>query len=271
MRGCDSWGLTLAPYEQTTSYHGGAALGPEALLGELKRRLPGKMQPVRIERIAGRALSSPRPMIRALADAVGRQAAAGLLPVMFGGEHTCTLGPVTALSRIERKLGVVHLDAHADRRASYGGSRYSHASVVRRITDDLSLPALSLGLRAFSAAEARLLTSEKTGLLTGEDLGDWRRRLPPLLHRLPEAVYLTVDMDFFDPSLVPGVGTPEPGGAAWAEGAGIIDHVRQSRRIVGFDIVELCPPRERTKSLETALRVLLAVLCGSRRSARYFD
>ena len=145
MRKREKWGLTLVPYERTTSYHRGAALGPDALRRAVKEKSPGRMQPQRTDRLAGRSLAHPRAMISACAVAVAEQAAAGLLPVMFGGEHTCTLGPVTALARRHRRLGVVHLDAHADRRASYGGSRYSHASVMRRITDDLSLPVLSVG------------------------------------------------------------------------------------------------------------------------------
>jgi agmatinase len=84
---------------------------------------------------------------------------------------------------------------------------------MRRIAEDMALPVLSIGVRALSAAEARFIGERGVGLVPGSLLREWPRLLPPLLRRLPRAVYLTIDMDFFDPSVVPGVGTPEPGGA----------------------------------------------------------
>jgi agmatinase len=271
VRAAPGYGLALAPYEKTTSYAAGAALGPEAVLRDLEKTVAGDAAPRRVDRIDGRSLAGPRPMMRALAEVSSRQSAEGLLPVMVGGEHTCTLGFVLGLAPLYPSLGVIHLDAHADQRREYGGSRYSHASVMRRIAEDMALPVLSIGVRALSAAEARFIGERGVGLVPGSLLREWPRLLPPLLRRLPRAVYLTIDMDFFDPSVVPGVGTPEPGGADWFTAMDIIREILREKCLVGFDIVELCPPREKRRSVRAAVRTLLAVLeravsgCESRR------
>jgi agmatinase len=142
---------------------------------------------------------------------------------------------------------------------------------MRRIADDLSLPVLSVGVRALSAAEARFIKTRGIGLLPGEALSDWRRHLPPLLAALPRTVYLTVDMDFFDPAVVPGVGTPEPGGASREEAEGIIAAVTAARDLAGCDVVELCPPREGKKSVQAAVRTVQIALDGARRLAGRAD
>ena len=256
------YGLVVVPFERTTSFLHGARLGPEKVVREVERlcRREGRVPAGETLRLpAGRLLAAGR-MARAAAAAVERQCAAGRLPVMVGGEHTCTLGPVTALRERYGRFGVVHFDAHADLRSRYQGTRYSHASVMRRVADDLGLPHASLGIRALSAAEARFLRERRIGVLPGPQLHRWRNLLPPLLRRLPRRVYLTVDMDFFDPAAVPGVGTPEPGGAGWYRGLALIEAVLAAKELVGADIVELCPPREEGRSVRAAARLLLRIV-----------
>ncbi len=265
-----AWGLTVAPYERTTSYLEGAAAGPREVLKDLEMIAAGEgiSEPSAVEHLCGNALSGPRPMIRALCAGTNAMRAQGLLPVMLGGEHTCTLGPLTALGGMPAPFGVVHLDAHADQRAAYGGSRYSHASVMRRAVEDLGLPVLSIGIRAFCRAERDSMRKNGVGLVPGHRLGEWPRLLPPLLAALPPAVYLSIDMDFFDPAVVPGVGTPEPGGAGWYTGLDIVDAVLDAKALAGFDVVELCPPRERRISVRAASRLLLYVLERAARGGR---
>lgn len=256
------YGLLTVPYEKTTSFLPGAALGPGEVARDLERLRgeEGHPGPLRTLALPDRHRGGAGSMIRGLAAATQEVAAAGMLPVMLGGEHTCTLGPLTALRRRERHLGVVHLDAHADVRASYQGSKYSHACVMRRVAEDLRVPHASIGIRAYSAAEARYLERKGIGYIPGHRLRWWERLLTPLLRGLPRRIYLTIDMDFFDPAAVPGVGTPEPGGAGWYQGLAVLDAVLAEKTLVGVDIVELCPPRERTVSVRAASRLLLAVL-----------
>jgi agmatinase len=240
----------------------GAARGPEAVLEDWEclyfeedAPLPDMIHRARRDRIR-----TPRAMFKAAGQAVEEALTSGLFPVILGGEHTVTLGPVRVLAGQGHVAGVIQLDAHADLRDRYEGSRYSHACVMRRIADDIGLPVLPVGVRALSRGEAHCLERSSIPWLPGSRLGEWKKHLPSLLRGFPDEVYLTVDMDFFDPSVVPGVGTPEPGGAGWYEALDIVDAVLEGRRLAGFDIVELCPPREKARSVRAAVRLALHLL-----------
>jgi agmatinase len=193
-------------------------------------------------------------MFRETGRAVTAAVKRGLLPVVIGGEHTVTIGAVRALAEPDGTPGVIQLDAHADLRGSYEGSRFSHACVMRRIAEDMSLPVFPVGVRALSRGEARYMEKNSLSRLPANLLGEGKKRLPPLLKGFPAKVYLTVDMDFFDPSVVPGVGTPEPGGAGWYQALEIVETILRGRKLTGFDIVELCPRREREVSVRAAVR-----------------
>lgn len=258
----ESFAFVVVPYERTTSYMKGAAEGPGAFLRDwefltARGEVPS---PAQIVTIPGKACGSPRGMISAVESAVSATEEEGLLPILLGGEHTAILGAVSSLARRPEKMGVIQFDAHADLRESYQGSRYSHASVMRRVVDDLALPLLPVGIRALSREEANLMKERNIGSIPGRCLPEWRKLLPPLLKRLPERVYLTIDMDYFDPSVVPGVGTPEPGGGEWYETLDLIEAVTREKRVAGFDIVELCPPREKRVSVRAATRLAAALL-----------
>lgn len=244
------------PYEKTTSFMRGAALAPEAFLQDWERlRSAGDVPlPGMAYRAGRKSLRTARSMLKETGKAVTAAVERGLLPVTIGGEHTVTVGAVRGLAGRDGTPGVVQLDAHADLRGRYEGSRYSHACVMRRIAGDMGLPVLPVGTRALSRGEALYMERRSLRGLPGSLLGEWRKRLPPLLRGFPERVYLTVDMDFFDPSVVPGVGTPEPGGAGWYQGLEIVDAILQGRRLTGFDIVELCPRREKEVSVRAAVR-----------------
>jgi agmatinase len=212
-----AFAFIAVPYEKTTSFMQGAALGPEAFLQDWERlRSAGDVPlPGMTYRVGRKSLRSARSMFKETGKAVMAAVEGGLLPVTIGGEHTVTVGAVRGLAGGAGSFGVVQLDAHADLRERYEGSRHSHACVMRRIAGDMGLPVLPVGVRALSRGEALYMEKHSLRGLPGNLLGEWRKRLPPLLGDFPEKVYLTVDMDFFDPSVAPGVGTPEPGGAGW--------------------------------------------------------
>jgi agmatinase len=256
------FGLLIVPYERTTTYMKGAALGPPALLRDWQILVKAGEAPApeAVLHAPPGVLSDVGAMKAWVRTATGRLAGENLLPVLFGGEHTSILGAVSALADPRGGPGVLYLDAHADLRRSYQGSPFNHACVMRRLAADEGLPLLPLGIRAFSREEAAFMKERGIPSLAGRQLHRWRELLPPLLDGLPERIYLSLDMDYFDPSVVPGVGTPEPGGGEWYQTLDMLDCILKRRKVIGFDVVELCPPREKEASVRAAARVAGHVL-----------
>jgi agmatinase len=259
MRG---FGLLVVPYERTTTYMEGADEGPPALLRDWQRLVKAGEAPApeALLHAPTGVLSDVGAMKAWVKNATRDLTGEDLLPVLFGGEHTSILGAVSALTDPRGGPGVVYLDAHADLRPSYQGSRFNHACVMRRLAVDEGLPLLPLGIRAFSREEAVFMKERGIPSLAGRCLHRWRELLPPLLDGLPERIYLSVDMDYFDPSVVPGVGTPEPGGGEWYQTLDMLDCILERRKVVGFDVVELCPPREKEASVRAAALIAGHVL-----------
>ncbi|MEM1181490.1 MAG: agmatinase [Acidobacteriota bacterium] len=243
------------PYERTTSYGAGTARGPQALL-EASAFIELYDEEFDDEPCRHGIFTAPtcRAESAGLGDAIVEIEAAarphleaGKFLVTLGGEHGLTTGPARAAARVARgPLGVVQFDAHADLRESYEGSRYSHASVMRRLVDDLGLPSLAVGLRSLSAPEAELIRDRNLPVIWSQQLHDDARqgstaRFESLLERLPEEVYLTFDVDYFDPSLLPATGTPEPGGGHWHETMRLLRVLFARKRVLAMDVVELAP------------------------------
>lgn len=163
------------------------------------------------------------------------------IPVMIGGEHSITFGAVKAVHEKYPDLSVLQLDAHADLRKEYQGIGMSHACVMRRISD-LNLKIVQAGIRSMSKEEVEFL-QKATNIYTcyaANMIGrnDW---MEEAISHLSDNVYITVDVDAFDPAYVPATGTPEPGGLDWYQVTRFIRRVSERRRIAGFDAVELCP------------------------------
>lgn len=171
----------------------------------------------------------------------------GKFLVVLGGEHSLSLAPARAAAEVHGgsgEVGVVQFDAHADLRQSYEGTPHSHASVMRRMVED-GFPTLAVGLRSLSHPEARLIRDRELPVIWGQDLArdpeGCQRRFASLLETLPETVYLTFDIDYFDPSLVPATGTPEPGGGTWYPTLRMLRTLFERKRVVAMDLVELAP------------------------------
>ncbi len=159
---------------------------------------------------------------------------------VLGGEHTVSLGSIKAHAEHFTDLSILHLDAHSDRRDSYKGNKYSHACVMARaaeITDNI----VSVGIRSMDASELRAINREKVFYASDiRNSNSWTGRV---LKKLSKNVYVTLDLDVFDPSIMPSTGTPEPGGLDWYEVLGLLEKVSDKKNIVGFDVVELCPSK----------------------------
>jgi agmatinase len=209
--------------------------------------------------------------------AVGRQVAdllaAGRLPGVVGGDHSVPLGAIRAAAAHHGSVGVLHVDAHADLRHAYEGFRYSHASIMDNVLREVPgvVRLAQVGIRDFCEEESRRIRDEGGRVVTWFDL-DWRRRLldgerfsdlcAEVAEVLPEKVWISVDIDGLDPALGPNTGTPVPGGLGFVELCLLLENlVRQERKIVGFDLVEVAPGAGSDWDANVGARVLYK-LCG---------
>jgi agmatinase len=184
-------------------------------------------------------VSGPEGMVAQVESAVAQILALGKLPFLVGGEHSLSAGAVAAAARAFPGLSVLHLDAHADLREAWQGSRHSHACVAARMAEHG--PVLQIGVRALAGDEqgtsrphpVRTITA---GMFHGGH--DWRAEIDSFL---TEKVYVTVDVDVFDPSVLPATGTPEPDGLTWRAVLAVLRHAFAARQVVGMDVVELEP------------------------------
>lgn len=236
------------PFERTTSWGKGTAGGPDAIIRashylevydqELEcepcRRGIATLSPFLPE-----SFDLPAALRELEAEARGHMEAGKFL-VTLGGEHSITAPLVRAAAGVWGEVGVVQFDAHADLRDTYEGTAESHACVMRRIVE-AGLPTLAVGIRSLSAPEAAVIRDRSLPVIWGRELERSRDRFAKLLARLPERVYLTFDVDYFDPSLVPATGTPEPGGGTWYPTLALLRHLFRSRTVVAMDVVELAP------------------------------
>ncbi len=163
----------------------------------------------------------------------------GKFPVVLGGEHSITPAVVRGVARQHPSLSVLQIDAHADLRDSFMGSRFNHACAMRRVLE--TAPCTQVGIRSLSTEEADAIPALATHIFYDVQL----RQMPDWIDRvvasLRDPVYITIDCDGLDPALMPAVGTPEPGGLSWYETLALLRAVIARRRVVGVDLVELCP------------------------------
>ena len=244
--------LLPVPYERTTTYRKGTAHGPAALLeasaqvelfDEETRTEPLERGVATLDSITTGAM--PDRLAERLEADVGGLLDRGKLVGCIGGEHSISLGPIRAAAKRHPGLGVLQIDAHPDLRDSYEGTKYGHGCVMRRVLDDASIGTLvQVGLRAVSdeddaamKADARILPHYAFELAR-RPLDEW---VAEVVDALPDKVYLSFDLDGLDPSIIPGTGTPEPGGLGWWDTLALLRAVFEKREVVAFDVVELLP------------------------------
>jgi agmatinase len=241
------------PYEATVSYQGGTKLGPQAILEASRyielydQELDSEPAEIGIATLPALELSGagPETAVRELREAYDQvlDAAGERLVIALGGEHSLSSAPILAhAARMPegKRLSVLQLDAHSDLRLEYEGSPYSHASVMARVIDDVDL--VAVGIRALTREERELIRSrESIKTIFAEET--WRDQawIDRTLAALGDTVYITFDVDYFDPSLIPATGTPEPGGAAWYPTMELLRRVFAEKTVVGIDVVELAP------------------------------
>jgi agmatinase len=183
--------------------------------------------------------AGPEHMIERVSSVVSHCLKADKFPVMIGGEHSLTIGMVKPLKEKYEHLSVLQLDAHADLREKYQGTPYSHASVGRRVRE--LCPLVQVGVRSLSREEWDFLPASGVKTLFAQEIKKKKAWIDEVLTFILDEVYITLDLDVFDPSIMPSVGTPEPGGLGWYEVLNLLRAVTSHKLIVGMDIVELTP------------------------------
>jgi agmatinase len=174
--------------------------------------------------------------LKTTGDAVRKVLERGQLPFILGGEHSLSAPPIA----------VVHIDAHGDLRHEYEGTTLSHASIERRVVD-MGIPLLEIGIRSFRPEEAEFMkTSPEIKIVWGYQLAQRTAVIP--WERLSEHTYVTIDLDALDPSEMPAVGTPEPGGLHWYQLLNLFREICSRTTVVGMDVVELCPMEGQTRA-----------------------
>ncbi|MEJ2369149.1 MAG: agmatinase [Acidobacteriota bacterium] len=240
------------PYEVTTSYGKGAKFGPQAII-EASRNMELYDEEVGFEPCRRGIHTTgdldihavdPSKMVEAVRKAVSHYTQLGKFVVALGGEHSLSYPAFLAHQALHGELGVVQIDAHADLRDTYEGTPYNHACVMRRITEKAA-GACQIGIRSLSSEEADFLASRPSPwpVLWARECAAGGSWMDKAVESLPEKVYLTIDVDGFDPSLMPCTGTPEPGGLQWYPVLNFISRLMAERTVVGMDIMELAPDR----------------------------
>jgi agmatinase len=246
----DARGVVVpVPWEATVSYGAGTAKGPAAILDasryvelydEVLREEPYRRGGIHTAPAVDVSGGDPVAFLDGLESVAARLFADGKFPMFLGGEHSLTTGPVRAAKAAFEDLSVLQLDAHADLRESYEGTPWSHACVMRRV-HELGVPVVPLGIRAISVEEAEFLQDEDMPVFWSHRIAHGEEWMDTVLNTLSETVYITFDVDYFDPALIPATGTPEPGGGFWHETMRFLGYVFQDKNVVGMDVVELAP------------------------------
>ena len=238
------------PYGRTATYRKGVEFGPVAILDAsdnmelFDEELNREIHTIGIHTQALLKVEGLKPeqMVNVVEDNVQDIVRRDKFPVLLGGEHSVTIGAVRALKKYHKNFSILYFDAHYDLRDSYRGSKYNHACTARRLIEMGSV--VASGVRSLSKEEKEFLPNKNIKIVKMSDIMEKKDWADIIKEKLSENVYITVDLDVFDPSIMPSVVAPEPGGLAWYGFLNAIRNIIATKRIVGFDVVELCPIKD---------------------------
>ena len=244
--------LVPVPYDSSTSFRTGARYGPDAIIAasgaieDYDCELDSDVSQAGIHTTLALEphLGGPELMVQRVRDAVAQYLEPGRIVGVLGGDHSVTIGSVRAHLDTWPDMSVLYLDAHADLRDEYMGTPWGHASGARRIHD--LCPLALVGVRSMCQEERDYIASRNVPIFPwppaqDDRTQDARAYEQSVVERLSPSVYVSVDLDVFDPSIMAAVGTPEPGGMTWHQVVSLLRTVAEARRIVGFDVCELSP------------------------------
>jgi agmatinase len=273
------------PYDATTTFRGGARDGPRAIvdaslqmeLYDLELQCEPASAGIHTLPEVEPHLGDPAQMVARVRQAVAPLLSEGKLPIMLGGEHTLTAGAVAACAARHPDLAVLYLDAHADVRGPYLGAEYNHASALRLSLRHLSFsegkppPAVAIGIRSLAGEEADFIRDTLLPIVTAEEVAlarySGKKAVDALWQRALEhlgtpgrPLYISIDLDAFDPSVVAAVGTPEPGGLGWYETLWLLRAAASRHPVVMADVVELAPAEGPTASAFAAAKLVYKLI-----------
>lgn len=232
------------PYDETSTWMRGANKGPDAILeasvnlefydvetsSEAHLNGINTVEPILEKETPGKLVNAVyKRTLELLNDKK--------FPVIIGGNHTVPIGSFKAFSEVYDNLTILQLDAHADLRQEYEGSEFNHACAMARARE--FAPIVQVGIRSMSVGELPYVNSDR--IFYSHELYYDKSLYSKAIDKLTENVYITIDLDVFDPSIIPSTGTPEPGGPSYQELIHFLRDVIKKKNVVGFDIVELCP------------------------------
>lgn len=243
------------PYEATTTYRKGCENGPDALLDasveleyydeELERETCWDARIYTHSSIAdtrnGQLVSSEE-MLRVTSQKVSELIGDGKFVISLGGEHSISTAIVDAYRQAsEEPFTVIQIDAHGDMRHEYMGSIHNHACIMRRVLD-MGLPTLPIGIRSICKEEAELIKEKSIPVVWAREIAKDENWIEKAIANITtEKVFITIDVDGIDPALIPGVGTPEPGGLNWYALTTFLRKVFETHQVIGCDVMELAP------------------------------
>ncbi len=255
--------LVSVPYDATSTWMKGSARGPKAILEasrnmelydietgtEVYRRGIHTDDPLKVP-------ASAEMMVNQVQKTVGEWLKRNKYVVTLGGEHTVAIGAVKAHHNKYPGISVLQLDAHADLRQEYQGSPFNHACTAARIRE--ICPLTQVGIRSMDKEELKYIDPAR--IFFQEKIIRQKEWMQEVIDTLSERVYLTLDLDVLDPSIMPSTGTPEPGGMDWGVLLELIRKVCQRKELVGFDVVELCPSRQNRAPDFLAAKLIYKIL-----------
>jgi len=257
-------------YDGTSTWSKGADKGPEAIIEASANMelydIETDCEVYKIgifteETIAGEI--STMEMIEEVAGRVDYYLEKNKFIVVIGGEHSISIGSIRAHAEKYENLSVLQLDAHSDLRDEYNDSKYNHACVMARAKE--LCPIVQVGIRSMDSSEKEFMDMSR--VFFAKDIYNNMARTETAISELSDNVYITIDLDVFDPSIMSSTGTPEPGGLLWYDALRLLRAVCSKKNIVGFDVVELCPdPRNKAPDFLAAKLIykLLSYKFGDR-------
>ena len=255
--------IVPVPYDETSTWIKGADKGPDAILNasvnlefyDIETLSEAHLKGIHtIDPVLEK--ETPEKLVNAVYDKTLSLLTDKKFPVIIGGNHTVSIGSIKAFSEYFNNLSVLQLDAHTDLRQEYEGSGFNHACAMARARE--FAPVVQVGIRSMSVYE--LPYADKERIFFSHELYYDKNLYGKAIDLLTENVYITIDLDVFDPSIMPSTGTPEPGGPAYFELLHFLRDVVKNRNVVGFDVVELCPTKTNKSPDFIAAKIIYQLL-----------
>ncbi|MBC9796358.1 agmatinase [Sinomicrobium weinanense] len=243
--------LIPVPYDGTSTWQKGADKGPDAFLHASENMelfdIETRTEPYKKGVYLAPAITentSPEKMVEAVHKTTKNYINQDKFVTIFGGEHSISIGTIRAFNECFEDLTVVQIDAHADLRPEYEGSACNHACAVHEASKTTNL--IQVGIRSMDISELEHM--DENQVYFAHDIIHDDEWITDAIHQMTENVFITIDLDAFDPSILPSTGTPEPGGLLWYEMLEFLKKIFRKKNVVGFDIVELCPDENEKSS-----------------------